>query len=86
MATLILNFGIRCKCVGFTTSAALLPGKELSVPFGRISRASLDIEGTKIFCPCRESEHDSWAVQSVVKHFNESATMDHIFLLSLHFK
>jgi hypothetical protein len=73
MAPLILKFGIRWKCVGFTTPA---PGEEVSVSFGRISRASLDIVGTKIFCPCRESKHDSWAVQSVVKHFKKSATMD----------
>jgi hypothetical protein len=86
MAPLILNFGIKWKCVGFTTVVALLPGKELTVSFGWISRASLDIVGTKMFCHCWESKHDWSAVQSVVKHFNESATMDLTVLLSFHSK
>jgi len=86
MAPLILNFAIWRKFVGFTTAAALLPGKELTVSCGRISRASLDIVGTKMFYPGRESKHDSWEVQSVVKHLKESATMDPTVLLSPHFK
>jgi hypothetical protein len=80
--------GVKEWLLSFLTStpAALLPGKELVVSVGGISRASLDIVGTKMLYPCRESEHDSWTVQSVDKHLKESATMDPTLLLSLHFK
>jgi hypothetical protein len=82
MAHLILNFSIRLKCVGFTTPAALLPEK-------KSSRYPLDESPEEVrtmFYYGRESKHDSWAVQSVVKQLKESATMDSTVLFSPHFK